>query len=159
MRSIGSKRRLALASSTYKGRYQCFLSFELQKYPVSPRFPCQYGTIPTKTLNVSNVLPEFYIPPESPQLVTSIGFNLPLPTWKKTPQYNPNSVINVTIERTKSKAGSMTGEDGYKKMATVGKQNPRREAFHGHLTWSPLTWHALFLEVPRPLNVFSPHAR
>lgn len=72
MRSIGSKRRLALASSTYKGRYQCFLSFELQKYPVSPRFPCQYGTIPTKTLNVSNVLPEFYIPPESPQLVTSI---------------------------------------------------------------------------------------
>lgn len=68
MRSIGSKRRLALASSTYKGRYQCFLSFELQKYPVSPRFPCQYGTIPTKTLNVSNVLPEFYIPP-----VTSAG--------------------------------------------------------------------------------------
>lgn len=60
------------------------------------------------------------------------------------------------LKEQKSKAGSMTGEDGYKKMATVGKQNPRREAFHGHLTWSPLTWHALFLEVPRPLNVFLP---
>lgn len=43
------------------------------------------------------------------------------------------------LKEQKSKAGSMTGEDGYKKMATVGKQNPRREAFHGHLTWSPLT--------------------
>lgn len=141
MRSIGSKRRLALASSTYKGRYQCFLSFELQKYPVSPRFPCQYGTIPTKTLNVSNVLPEFYIPP-----VTSAGDLHRLQTsiflfqhGKKHLSTIPTQSSMSRLKEQKSKAGSMTGEDGYKKMATVGKQNPRREAFHGHLTWSPLT--------------------